>query len=171
MTLACGCPEQFPDWEGQDVDLGGQFVHVLPIPMLMNMPLAYGWYLQRQHQSVGQLGLREQWPGLVLTRAGFFRGSLTRLLHSEHSPSRHIHVLPPSFWVHAVLHPGNLSTGRKVIQQMQMELVDAGRLPKELYLCYLTCEQCSEARGGDKILFLRRWEESALLKRRLAGRK
>src|SRR3569623_375398 len=72
--------------------------------------------------------------------------------------------------IYAAVHHGNLSTGHKVIQQMQMKIVDAGRRPRELYLCYLTCPQCANSRGGEKILFLRHWEESALLQRRLQGR-
>ena len=171
MTLACGCPEVFPDWDGQDIDLGGQLVHELPIPMLLHMPLAFDLYVKRQQQAVERLQLQEKWPGLVLLRTGFFRGSITRLLENMRSPARYIHVLSKPFVVRAVLHHGNLSTGRKVIQAMQMALVDAGRRPKELYLSYLTCPQCSGERGGERILFLRRWEESPVLKKRLERRR
>ena len=170
MTPACGCPGNFPDWDKQDVDLGGILTHLLSIPMLMHMPLAYGLYLGRQQQMIEQLGLEERWPGLVLTRTGFFRGSLTRLLENARSPARNLRILPRPFWVYAALHQGNLSTGHKVIQHMQMKIVDAGRRPRELYLCYLTCPQCADMRGGEKILFLRRWEDSAILQRRLQGR-
>lgn len=169
MTFSCGCPAHFPDWNGQDVDIGGTLVHNLSIPTLIHMPLAYGVYLGRQQQMITQLGLKERWPGLVLTRTGFFRGSLVRLLENERSPASNLKVLPRPFMVHAVLHHGNLSTGHKVIQQMQINIIDAGHRPKELYLCYLTCLRCAEERGGGKILFLRRWEESALLQRRLKG--
>lgn len=166
----CACPPRYPDWNGRDVDLGGTLVHTLSIPMLMHMPLAYGVYLEKQQRMLMQLGLAEQWPGLVLTRTGFFRGSLTRLLEQTRSPARNLHTLARPYWVYAELHRGNLSTGHKVIQQMQMKIVDAGRRPRELYLCYLTCPQCADSRGGEKILFLRHWEESALLQRRLQGR-
>lgn len=167
MTLSCGCPEHFPEWDNEDIDLGGKLVHALPIPMLMHMPLAYGLYVGRQQQMITQLGLTERWPGLLLTRTGFFRGSITRLLQNARSPARHLHVLSRPHWVYAVLHHGNLSTGHKVIQQMQARIVDAGRRPRELYLGYLTCPQCAERRGGEKILFLRHWEESAFLQRRV----
>jgi hypothetical protein len=171
MMLACGCPGDYPDWDGQDLDLGGQLVHRLPIPMLMHMPLAYELYVKRQQQAVEHLGLKEKWPGLLFVRTGFLRGSITRLLENVRSPARNIHVLSRPFWVRAVLHHGNISTGRKVIQGMQMALVDAGRRPKELYFSYLTCPHCGADRGGEKMLFLRRWEESAVLKSRLDRRR
>ena len=171
MTLPCGCPEHFPDWHDREVDLGGTLVHTLSIPMLLHMPLAYAVYLARQHQLITQLGLQERWPGLVLTRTGFVRGSLTRLLESTRSPARNLRVLPRPFWVYALRHHGNLSTGHKLIQQMQMKIVDAGRRPRELYLSYLTCPRCAEGKGGEQILFLRHWEESALLQRRQSQRR
>lgn len=171
MMLDCGCPEKFPDWDGQDIDLGGRLVHTLPIPMLLHMPLAFELYVKRQQQAIEDLQLAEQWPGLVLARTGFLRGSITRLLENKRSPARHIHVLPRPFWLRGKLHYGNISTGRKVIQSMQMELLDAGRRPRELYLSYLTCPHCSAERGGEKMLFLRRWEESAVLKKRLERRR
>ncbi len=170
MSGACGCPTEIPAWDGEDVDLGGIQVHALPIPMFMHMPIAYDLYLDRQRQLIEKLGVKERWPGLVLSRTGFFRGSLTRLLEETLSPSRHIRMLPKPFWLRAVVHHGNVSTSYKVIQRMQAELVDAGRAPKELYMCHLTCPLCSEARGGERILLLRRWEESAFLKKRQAGR-
>ena len=167
MMLDCGCPEVFPDWDGQDIDLGGLLVHTLPIPMLMHMPLAYELYVKRQQQAIEQLGLQEKWPGLVFARTGFLRGSITRFLENVRSPARHVGVLPRPYWIRAALHHGNISTGRKVIQGMQMALVDAGRRPRELYLSYLTCPHCGGDRGGDMMLFLRHWEESAALKKRL----
>lgn len=170
MMLECGCPGQYPDWDGKDVNLGGQHAHVLSIPMLMHMPLAYEAYLARQQVAIDQLQLKEQWPGLVLTSTGVLRGSLTRLLEPTVSPSRHIVVLPRPFHIHAVLHHGNVSTARNAIRLMQMELVDAGRVPKELYLCHITCGRCSEGRGGEKILLLRRWIDSPLLQKRIQGR-
>lgn len=170
MSMSCGCPMDVPAWDGQDIDLSGKHAHILPIPMFMHMPIAYGLYLHRQQQLVEKLELKERWPSLVLTRTGFFRGSLTRLLEETHSPSRHIHVLPTPFRVRAVLHRGNVSTSYKVIQRMQAELIDAGRAPKELYMCHLTCPHCEERKGGEQILLLRRWEESAFLKKRQVGR-
>jgi hypothetical protein len=170
MILECGCPEHYPDWDGEDVDLGGQQAHILSIPTLMHMPLAYEAYMARQQTAIDRLQLKECWPGLVLTRMGMFRGSLIRLLEPTTSPARHIVLLPRDFHVYAVLHHGNVSTARKVIREMQMKLVDAGRLPKEVYLCHITCGRCSEKRGGEKILVLRRWVESPLLQKRIRQR-
>lgn len=170
MILECGCPEHYPDWDGKDVDLGGQQAHVLSIPTLMFMPLAYEAYLARQQAVIDQLQLKEQWPGLVLTRTGMLRGSLTRLLEPTISLARHIILLPREFHFYAVLHHGNVSTARKVIREMQMKLVDSGRVPKELYLCHITCGRCSDERGGEKILLLRRWIESPVLQKRIRQR-
>lgn len=170
MTLPCGCPERIPDWDGQDLDLGGQLVHSLPMTTLLHMPLAFELYVKRQQQLIDALNLKEQWPGLVLVQTGFLRGALLRLLESMRSPARHLRVLPRPFCLRAALHQGNLSTARKPIQQMQMALVDGGRRPRELYLSYLTCPHCSGERGGEKMLLLRRWEESATLKKRLRRR-
>ena len=65
------------------------------------------------------------------------------------------------------MHHGNLATAHKAITDMQMSLFDAGHRPRELYLCYLTCPRCSEQRGGEKMLLLRRWEKSERLAKRL----
>ena len=164
--LDCGCPESFPDWHDQDIDLGGQPIHRLPIPMLLYMPLAYELYTQKQRQEIENLQLQERWPGLRLTRSGLFRGSLTCLLEDKQSLSRHVGHLPYPFNVRGRLHHGNISTIRDSIRQVQMSLLDSGRMPKELYLCHLTCPHCSEQRGGDKILLLRRWQTSRALNRR-----
>jgi hypothetical protein len=51
--------------------------------------------------------------------------------------------------------------------QLQAKLFDIGKMPKELYICHLTCLRCADERGGDKILLLRRWVESPTLKKRL----
>src|SRR3569833_3280389 len=127
MTLLCGCPERFPEWDDQDIDLGGTLVHRLPIPMLMHMPLAYGFYVGRQQQMINQLGLAEHRPGLLLTRTDKNHNNNTQQLEHARSPARNLHVLPRPYWVYAVLHHGNLSTGHKVIQQMQARIVAAGR--------------------------------------------
>lgn len=167
MTLVCGCPERFPDWHGQDIDLGGQQVHRLTIPTLMHMPLAYEAYLARQQRLIEGIGVEEQWPGLVLTRTGALRGAIMRLLKRTDSPAPRIEILPRPFNVRAVLHHGDVGTMRKPVQEMQMALIDAGKMPKELYLCYLTCPKCAEQKSGDKILLLRRWQESPMLQRHL----
>lgn len=166
MSLSCACPEQYPDWDGKDVNLGGQCVHVLSIPMLVHMPLSYEVYLKRQYHDIEGLQLRETWPNLVLTRTGVFRGTIMRLLENATSPSHRIEYLPNPFQLRGKLHSGDVGTIRNSVKQNQMELLDNGKLPKELYLCYLTCPLCQEQRGGNKILLLRRWTESSLLKRK-----
>src|SRR3569832_1845684 len=113
MTLLCGYPERFPEWDEKDIDLGGTLDHRQPIPMLMHMPLAYGFYVGRQQQMINQLGLAERRPGLLITRTGFFRGSITRLLENARSPARKQQNKPQPKKKNTVLHHGNLSTGHK----------------------------------------------------------
>lgn len=171
MMLVCGCPGDYPDWDGRDIDLGGQYVHELALPTPLHMPLAYTMYLQRQQQAVAQLQLTERWPGFVLTQTGLWRGRLLRLLEPAQSPSRHVQVLPRPFHLHGILHHGNVSTIRPSVRKAQMALLDSGRMPKELYLCHLTCPRCATERGGDRLLLLRRWIESPALKRRTDARR
>lgn len=166
MAADCGCPDVYPDWDGKDVDLGGAPVVELGIPTLIHMPLAFDLYAGRQQQLIEKMGLRELWPRLLLTRTGMLRGSLMRLLKpGMTSPSRFFKVLPFPFVVRAKLHHGNLSTGHKIIREMQMRMADEGCRPRELYIAYLSCPACSDVRG-EKILFLRRWTESKILKNR-----
>jgi len=167
--LECGCPEKIPPWDGTDIDLGGRCVHRLSIPTLFHMPLAYELYVKRQQQQINQLALEESWPGLVFTRVGLLRGSIMRLLEGA-SPAHHVGFLPSPFQLRAKLHHGNVSTARRSISEIQMDLLNAGRLPKELYLCHVTCPHCSERRGGDQILVLRRWVDSPRLTRRIRTR-
>jgi len=166
MILECGCPSEYPAWHKEDIDLGGTSVHIMPIPTPLHMPVGYEFYKGRQQRSIDELQLKEPWPGLTLTRTGLLRGSLMHLLEDVNSLSRHVKTLSHPFNVRVFIHPGNLTTARKSITDMQMSLFDSGRSPKELYLCYLTCPRCSEKRGGEKILLLRRWKKS----KRLAGR-
>lgn len=164
MILECGCPSEYPDWHDEDVDLGGMPIHVLPIPMVLHMPLAYETYLKKQQEAIFKLQLHERWPGMVLMRTGMFRGRITRLLVDEtHSLSSQVKQMPIPYQVRAWLHHGNVSTIRNVVREMQMALIDSGRMPKELHLCYLTCPRCSEERGGEKLLLLRHWQESPVL--------
>ena len=171
--LDCGCPEDYPDdWSGRDIDLGGHFIHRITIPTPVHMPLAFEAYLQKQHRSLTELGLRERWPGLALVETGLWRGSLTRLLDVEEGPpSRLVSYLPSPYNVRALLHHGNVGTLRPSLRRLQQDLLDEGRMPKTLYLCHLTCPHCSGARGGDRILLLRHWRESPALARRLAGQR
>jgi Bacterial hydrolase len=167
MILECGCPSQYPPWHNEDVDLGGHSVHTMPIPTPLHMPVGYEIYRGRQQRSLDELQLKEPWPGLILTRTGLLRGSIMHLLEEANSLSRHVKRLPYPFSLRAFLHHGNLATARKAITDMQMSLFDAGHRPRELYLCYLTCPRCSEQRGGEKMLLLRRWEKSERLAKRL----
>ncbi|MCC6207948.1 MAG: hypothetical protein IT488_07330 [Gammaproteobacteria bacterium] len=170
MTPDCSCPPSYPHWHGQDVDLGGYRTHTLPIPTLMHMPLSYELYVQRQQHVLEQLHLKEIWPGLALTRTGFLRGSIIRLLEDAPSLSRHAGYFPRPFQVQAHLHQGNVSTIRQAVRNMQSRLLDAGCMPKELYLCYLTCPRCADERGGDQILLLRHWVKSELLEKKARRR-
>ena len=171
MTKQCPCPTSYPQWHEQDVDLSGKPVHVLKIPAFLYMPLSYDLYVQRQVTDIEQLELEEEWPGFVLTRTGFLRGEMIRLLKNGESPSRFVRFLQGSFIVRGYLHNGGIGTIKESTRQLPMQLFDMGRMPKELYLCYLTCPVCSEEKGGDKILLLRRWQESATLSKRIETRK
>lgn len=166
MILDCGCPGNYPDWQGRNVDLAYQAVHILPIASFLYMPLAYDTYRQRQQLNIEQLELEERWPGFALSRTGLFGGRLIRLLKDGHSPSRYVGSLPASFQLNVQLHEGGIGTIRETVRRQQMDLLDGGRMPKEVYLAYLTCPRCAEGRGGERIMVLRRWEETPRLKRR-----
>ena len=166
MSLSCACPEHYPDWDGKDIDLGGHCVHALSIPMLLHMPISYEVYLKRQYHDIQALQLKESWPDLVLTRTGMFRGTIIRPLEKTTSPSHRITYLPSPFHLRGKLHHGDVGTIRDSVRQIQMTLLDSSKLPKELYMCYLTCPLCRDERGGNKILLLRRWTESEFLKKR-----
>ena len=170
MILDCGCPGEYPDWHGRKIDLSHHAAHVLPITTFMHMPLSYETYRQHQQQEIEQLELTEKWPGFALTRTGVIRGQLIRLLENTDSPSRHFKLLDADFNVHCHLHHGGIGTIRNSIREQQMMLLDSGDLPKEIYLSYLTCPRCSEERGGERILLLRRWKASNRLSRKVSRR-
>jgi hypothetical protein len=153
------------------VDLGGWLVHDQPAPMLLHFPIAFDLYRKRQIEDITRLGLTERWPGFALTLSATFRGGHLRVLTDESSPARHVRHLPSPFHLRVALHHGDVGTVRPVIQTMQTALIDAARMPKEIYLAYLTCPLCMEARGGHKIMVLRRWVPSEKLKARLARQK
>lgn len=169
MILDCGCPGDYPNWQDQDIDLSHHAAHVLPIPTFLHMPLSYEIYRQRQQQEITQLELRERWPGFTLTRTGLLRGRVIRLLEDSESPSRHFAHLDNNFQLHALLHHGGIGTIRNSLREQQMKLLDSGRMPKEVYLCYLTCPRCYEERGGEKILLLRRWRQNQRLAKKIAS--
>ncbi|MFQ5469093.1 MAG: hypothetical protein ACE5EH_02175 [Gammaproteobacteria bacterium] len=170
MILDCGCPSEFPDWHNEDVDLSGQVVHTLPLPCFFHMPVGYDNYVKRQQSYIDQLEIRERWPGFVISTTGMFRGKILRLLEDTHSMSRHVRTIQGPFKLRAIRHKGNISTIKGPIRQLQMELLDSGLMPKELYMCHLTCPRCRDKRGGDQILLLRKWEESEKLKQKISAR-
>jgi len=163
--LDCGCPEQWPDWQG-DVDLGGMLVHAQPVPMLLHMPIALEAALLKQMQDLARLELHERWPGFVLVRSAAFRGEALALLQEEHSPARRTRRLPRPFWLRVTLHEGDVGSLKPTIGAMQRTLIEEGKMPKELYLAYLTCPRCAAQRGGFKVMVLRRWQQSPRLMRR-----
>ncbi|HEY5601877.1 MAG TPA: hydrolase [Gammaproteobacteria bacterium] len=171
MTSRCACPNRYPQWHEQDIDLSGKPVHALKIPSFLYMPLSYEMYVQKQRNDIKQLELEEEWPGFVLTRTGFLRGELISLLTSGDSPSRFVRTLEGIFQLRGYLHNGGIGTVKQSIRTLQMQLFDLGRMPRELYLCYLTCPVCSGQKGGDKILLLRRWKESPTLAKRIKAQK
>ena len=163
MMLDCGCPAEYPDWHNQNIDLAHHAAHVLPIASFLHMPLSFELYRQRQQSEIEQLEVNERWPGFALTHTGWFRGKMIRLLEDCESPSRHFQRLPADFQLHGFLHEGGIGTVRNSVRKQQEILLDSGRMPKEMYLSYLTCPKCSEERGGDRILLLRRWRPSKRL--------
>lgn len=171
MDQACHCPEHYPKWDNIDQNLNSHCVHRMSIASLFFMPLAYENYVARQAASIEQLELKEKWPGLVLTRTGFWGGEIIRLIESAESPSRHVQFLPPPFDVNVILHDGGIGTVQKAIREQQMRLVDVGHVPKELYLAHLTCPACEERKGGPKILVFRRWLASSRLQARIESRR
>jgi len=167
MSESCLCPDVYPDWHEQDIDLAGMPAHILPTTAFFYMPLSYDLYLRNQQTDIEELELQEKWPRFVISRAGFLRGKLIRLLNTETSPSRRFVNLEANYHVHGYLHDGGIGTINKGTRQLQNKMFDMGRMPKELYLCYLSCPRCEEKKGGDKILLLRRWVESKTLTKRV----
>ncbi len=155
--LRCHCPDHYPDWDNQDVDLSRKCVHMIGIPTFLHMPLAYEFYRRKQAQDIENLELPEKWPGFSLAKMGALRGRLIRILEDIKSPSRHVTYLERSFTIRGKLHPGDLGTIKHTLGDMQMKMIDEGCRPKELYLGYLTCPACEERKGGAKILIARRW--------------
>ena len=166
MRLACGCPDTFPGWNGQDVDLSLHPAHILQVTTFFHMPLSYAAHLERQLAEIEQLELKEPWPGFILTQTSFMSGRIISLLSSAQSPSRHVMCMPAAFQLHAKLHSGGIGTLSSSVRELQSTLFDAGRMPKELYLAHLTCPRCAAQRDGEKILLLRRWMDSPRLKQR-----
>ncbi len=165
--LSCGCPDVFPDWDGQDINLGAWLIHEIGIPMFLHMPMGFEAYLHKQHRDIEQLGLHSRWPGFVLARSAMFRGSILCPLQEERSPARNVRRLSNPFYVRVGMVHGDVGNIRSEVSRLQSTLLDAGRMPRELFLAYLTCPVCKDERGGNKVMILRHWEESEKLKKRL----
>ncbi|MFQ5344674.1 MAG: hydrolase [Mariprofundus sp.] len=171
MRLECGCPSEFPDWDGQDIDLGATLVHEQASAMFFHMPIGFEACLDRQHHDIGKLGLNEQWPGFVLAESGMFRGRILALLTEDNSPARKTYRLKNPYMLRVQLFKGNIRDIKTSIRQMQSELFDEGRMPKNLFLSYLTCPRCQQERGGTRIMLLRHWVRSPKLEQRLEKQK
>jgi len=166
--LDCGCPSEYPHWDGEDVNIGAWLVHEQRVPMFFHMPIGYEACLDRQHKDIRKLALTERWPGFVLTQSAAFHGRILCPLSESASPARRISRLSNPFRVRTRLVHGDVGSIRVAVQKMQSSLLDEGRMPKELFLSYLTCPRCRDARGGIKIMLLRHWVTSPKLKERLA---
>ncbi len=166
MIRECGCPSEYPEWHNQDIDLGGQSIHTIPITCFLHMPIAYELYAKRQQTEIANLELEEQWPGLALTRTGMFRGKRIRLLTHNRSASRRISYLPSPFNLRVQIHKGNVSTLQVPVREMSIGLIESGKRPKELYLSHLNCPRCQKKEGNDRIMLFRRWVDAPGLRRK-----
>ena len=163
----CRCPDAYPDWDGQSIDLGGSCVHEMKIPSFFHMPVSYDLYVGKQAENIEILGLIEKWPGFVLTKTGMWGGKIIRLVEDNDSPSRLVHYIPGSFLIMAKMHHGGIGSIQKVLHQMQLDMIENACMPKEIYLAHLTCPICSERKGGDKILILRRYTTNKRIQERI----
>ena len=171
MRMECGCPSEFPDWHGKDIDLGATLVHEQHSAMFFHMPIGFEACLDRQQHDIEKLELHEQWPGFVLAESAMFRGRILALLTENNSPARKTYRLKNPYMLRVQLFKGNLKDIKTVIRQVQSELFDEGRMPKNLFLSYLTCPRCQAERGGTQIMLLRHWVNSPKLTARLAKHK
>ncbi len=165
--LPCPCPEEYPDWDGKSINLGGHCVHEMKISCYFHMPVAYDMYVLKQAENLQHLDLVEKWPGLILTKTGMFGGKVMRLLEDAQSPSRLVKYIAGDFHVMAQMHRGGIGTVPKAAHKMQIAMMEKGCMPKELYLIHLTCDECWERKGGDKILIVRRYVANTRIQRNL----
>ena len=163
----CGCPDAYPDWDGTTVNLGGYCVHEMKIPTFFHMPMAYDMYVSKQAENIHQLGLTERWPGFILTKTGMVGGKIIRILENEQSPSRLVHFIAGDFLLMAQMHEGGIGSVPKAAHKMQQAMIEKGCMPKELYLAHLTCDFCRDAKGGDKVLMLRRYTANTRVQQKL----
>jgi len=164
----CPCPEEFPDWDGQSIDLSGACVHGMKISSIFHMPVAFDMYVSKQAANIDHLELTERWPGLVFSKTGLWGGKILRLIEEDESASRLVYHLPTPFEVMVKLHEGGVGTVPKAVHKMQIEMMEQGCMPKEFYLAHLTCPVCEERKGGDKILILRRYVANERIKKQMA---
>lgn len=162
----CGCPQHYPDWDGQDINLGGYLVHSQKLAMFMHMPIGYEAKLDLQMKDMERLELKARWPGFVLARSAMFRGRLLCPLEDDHSPARSVVRLPRPFHVRVSLFHGDVADMRQQVSLMQSALLDEGKMPKQLYLAYLTCPQCQQQRGGMQVMLLRQWVKNEKLQQK-----
>ena len=167
QKLACPCPEDYPDWDGKSINLSGHCIHEMKISCYFHMPVAYDMYVSKQAENINLLDLTEKWPGLVLTKTGMIGGKIIRLLEDAQSPSRLVKYIAGDFHVMAQMHRGGIGTVPKAAHKMQIAMVEKGCMPKELYLVHLTCDECWERKGGDKILILRRYTANERVQKNL----
>ncbi len=139
----------------------------LSMPTFLHMPMGYEVYLGRMRHLINELELQEKWPGFMLSQTGWFRGKILSPLEQGDSPSHHVIRMENPLNIRAKLHEGDIGSIKNSVRQMQSDLLDLGRMPKELYLSYLTCPTCQDKRGGAKIMLLRRWESSDRLSKRI----
>jgi len=164
----CPCPDTYPDWDGQSIDLSGHCVHEMRVPSIFHMPVSFDMYVSKQAYNVQDLELTELWPGLVLSKTGMWGGKILRLLKdSESSASRLVRHLPSPFNIMAQMHEGGVGTVPKAVHNMQIAMVEKGCMPKEFYLAHLTCPACCGRKGGDRILILRRYVANERIKQNL----
>ena len=164
----CPCPDVYPDWDGQSINLSGFCVHEMGVPSIFHMPVSFDMYVSKQAYNVQDLELTELWPGLVLSKTGMWGGKIIRLLKdSESSASRLVHHLPSPFDVMVQMHEGGVGTVPKAVHKMQIAMVEKGCMPKEFYLAHLTCPACCDRKGGDKILIFRRYVANERVKQNL----
>jgi len=169
--LDCGCPSEFPHWDNEDVNLGAWLVHEQKVRMFLHMPIGYEAYLDRQHKDIQQLQLHERWPGFILTQSAAFRGRILCPLAEDNSPARNTFRLSNPFYVRTKIVRGDVGSIKGEVRIMQSSLLDEGKMPKELFLSYLTCPRCQDKRGGTQIMLLRHWVKSKKLEERLAKQK
>jgi len=160
----CPCPEKYPDWDGKTMNLGGYCVHEMKIASFFHMPMAYDMYVSKQAANVDHLELTEKWPGFLMTKTGMWGGKIMRLLEDSDSPSRLVKYLSDPFYVQVKLHDGGVGSVPKAVHKMQIEMVEKGRVPKDLYLAHLTCPMCCDRKGGDKIMILRKFNANERMK-------